>query len=87
MLDIKVLGPGCHNCDLLEKRVKEALAVLGIQGTIQHVTDRQQYPKYHLIYPPGLVIKEKLVSGGRVPEISEIINLLSKALAQTQQKA
>ncbi len=82
MLNIKVLGPGCMNCHNLENRVVQALEMLGTEATIQHVTDRQQYPKYGLLYTPGLVINDKLVSAGRVPETTEIMTLITTALAQ-----
>jgi hypothetical protein len=28
-MDIKVLGPGCRNCVMLEQRTREALTALG----------------------------------------------------------
>ena len=42
MLNVKVLGPGCQNCHTLEARVVEALEMLDVEATIQHVTDRQE---------------------------------------------
>ncbi len=82
MLNVKVLGPGCQNCHTLEARVVEALEMLDVEATIQHVTDRQEYPKYRLLFTPGLVVNEKLVVAGRVPETREIVTLLTTALAE-----
>lgn len=79
MLSIKVLGPGCANCQKVEEISKAAVAQLGVEAEIEHVTDRAQYPKYGLLYTPGLVVNEKLVSGGRIPTVAEVTTWLSTA--------
>ena len=78
-INIKVLGPGCNNCRLVEEHVRAAVALLGLDAEIEHVTDRAEYPKYGLLYTPGLLIDGKLVSGGRIPAISEISTWLARA--------
>ena len=77
--DIKVLGPGCNNCHLVEENAKAAVAQLGLEAEIEHVTDRAEYPKYGLLFTPGLVINNKLVSGGRIPSTAEVTTWLSDA--------
>lgn len=84
MLNIKILGPGCYNCEMLKIRVVEALEMLDVEATLQHITDYQQFMKYGLLFTPGLVINEKLVSAGRVPEPSEIVTFLTTALEMEQ---
>lgn len=79
MLSIKVLGPGCANCQKVEEIASAAVAQLGVEAEIEHVTDRAQYPKYGLLYTPGLVVNEKLVSGGRIPTVAEVTTWLSTA--------
>ena len=61
MLDIKVLGPGCDNCKKVEALAKQAVANLGVEAAIEKIIDRAEYPKYGLLYTPGLVINNKLV--------------------------
>ena len=39
---VKVLGSGCAKCNALESAVREALAELGMDTTIDHVTDFTQ---------------------------------------------
>lgn len=80
MLNIKVLGPGCYNCDLLKMRVIEALEMLDVEATLHHITDYRQFMKYGLLFTPGLVINEKLVAAGRIPEASECMTFLTNAL-------
>ncbi len=83
MLSIKVLGPGCDNCHKVEENAREAVQQLGVEATIEKVTDRSEFARYGLLYTPGLVVNEKLVSGGRIPSVAEVVGLLTKAQANS----
>ncbi len=80
MLDIKVLGPGCDNCKKVEALAKHAVANLGVEATIVKIVNRAEYPKYGLLYTPGLVINDKLVCGGRIPTEAEVMTWVADAL-------
>ena len=80
MLDIKVLGPGCDNCKKVEALAQQAVANLGAEATIEKIIDRAEYPKYGLLYTPGLVINNKLVCGGRIPTEAEVMTWVAAAL-------
>ena len=80
MLDIKVLGPGCDNCKKVEAIARQAVTNLGAEAQIEKVTDRAEYPKYGLLYTPGLVINSKLVCGGRIPTEAEVMTWVADAL-------
>jgi small redox-active disulfide protein 2 len=79
MLDIKVLGPGCANCHKVHDLVVAALDELGLEARIEYVTNRADYPKYGLMFTPGLVVNGKLVSGGRIPSKEEIKGWVTEA--------
>ncbi len=81
MLSIKVLGSGCANCHKVEELAKQAVKQLGVQATVEMVTDMQTIMNYGVMGTPGLVINEKVVSAGRVPALSQIITLITTALA------
>lgn len=81
MLSIKVLGPGCANCETVEKVAKKVVATLAIDdATISKVTDPMAWQMYGLLYTPGLVVNEKLVCAGRIPSESEVTTWVVNAL-------
>ena len=75
---IKVLGSGCARCNELEKAVKDALAELGMDTTIQHVTDFPQIAAFGVMTTPALVVDDKVVSYGKVLKKDEVIEILKK---------
>ncbi len=81
MLSIKVLGPGCANCDKVEQIARQAAATLSLEATIEKVADRAMWQHYGLLYTPGLVVNEKLVCGGRVPTLAEVTTWLADSQA------
>jgi small redox-active disulfide protein 2 len=80
MLTIKVLGPGCANCQNVEAAARAAVASLGVEAEITKVTDRAVFRQYNLLATPGLVINEKVVSAGRIPSLAEVVSWLAQAL-------
>lgn len=80
-MEIKILGPGCYTCQALATRVEMAVEQLGIEATVQHVHDYQEYVTHGILFTPGLVIDGKLVSAGRVPTIEQLTALLAPATA------
>jgi small redox-active disulfide protein 2 len=73
---IKVLGSGCANCVNLEKATRRAVADLGIDATIEKVTDYPTILGYGVMSTPGLVVDETVVLSGRVPSAAQIRDLL-----------
>lgn len=78
--DIKVLGSGCAKCNALEDATRTALADLGLQCTIEHVTDYTQIASYGVMSTPALVIKNKVVAYGKVLSVEEVKAILKKEL-------
>jgi small redox-active disulfide protein 2 len=76
---IKILGPGCKNCANLEKATRQAVADLGLEATIEKVTDYGQIASYGVMKTPGLVVDEQVLVSGRVPNVDEIAGLLMQA--------
>ncbi|WP_149203779.1 thioredoxin family protein [Actinotalea subterranea] len=73
---IKVLGPGCANCVNLERVTREALEQLGVEATVEKVTDFPTIVGYGVMSTPGLVVDEQLVLSGRVPTAAHVREIL-----------
>ncbi len=69
---IKILGPGCMNCERLEALARKAVDQLGIDATIEKVTDYRDIMAYGIMSTPGLVVDEKVKIAGRVPSLDEV---------------
>lgn len=78
-MDIKVLGPGCPNCQRLERIVREAVQEMGMEAAISKVTDMRRIMSYDIVGTPGLVINGKVVSSGRIPSRAEVTTWLANA--------
>ncbi len=76
---VKVLGSGCTKCSALEAATKAALEQLGMDTSIDHVTDFSQIAAYGVMTTPALVIDGKVVSYGKVLKTDEIVTFLQKA--------
>lgn len=76
---IKVLGSGCARCNALEQAAREALAELGMETTIDHVTDFARIAAYGVMSTPALVVDGKVVSSGKVLKKEEARELIRKA--------
>jgi len=80
MLQIKILGTGCPNCNKLEQEIKKAAENQGIEAVYEKVTDFQKIMEYDVLSTPGLVIDKKVVASGRIPSQNELISFLTNAL-------
>lgn len=75
---VKILGTGCAKCNALEAAAKEALEKLGMDTSIDHVTDFSQIAAYGVMTTPALVVDGKVVSYGKVLKTEEVEKILQK---------
>jgi small redox-active disulfide protein 2 len=77
-MEIKILGTGCANCKALEKAVINALAEMDFAADVERVEDIQKIISYGVMRTPSLVINEKVVLSGRVPNAKELKEIIEK---------
>ncbi len=78
-LQIKVLGPGCTQCDRLERDLVEVMSETGITADVQHVRDAKEIASYGVMGTPALIINNEVKGVGRVPPKAKLIKWLREA--------
>ncbi len=76
---VKILGSGCAKCNALEDATREALVELGMDPSIEHVTDFAKIAAYGVMTTPALVVNDKVISYGKVLKKDEVIALLRQS--------
>jgi small redox-active disulfide protein 2 len=76
MLKLEILGTGCKKCQQLEANAKEAIASLGIDAEVVHITDPIVIAQRGIMTTPALAVNGKVVSKGQLLPSSQIQSLL-----------
>lgn len=76
---IKLLGPGCVQCDRLEQELMQVMTETGIIADMEHVRDIKEIGKYGVMGTPALIINGKVKSVGKVPPRARLIQWLQEA--------
>ena len=75
---VKVLGGGCAKCHELEANGKAALASLGLDQSVDLITDFSVIAAYGVMSTPALVVDGKVVSYGKVLKRDEVVTILKR---------
>jgi small redox-active disulfide protein 2 len=67
MKKIKVLGPGCCNCETTAKVIAQAAKEAGVEIDLEKVTDVAEIMSYGVMSTPGVVVDGQVVHIGGVP--------------------
>lgn len=72
MKDVKVLGPGSARCKTTEDMVKAEAARLGIDVSVEKITDCEAIAKFGIVSTPGVVIDGNVVHAGGLPKTDDL---------------
>ena len=81
-MKLEVLGMGCAKCNALETAVKQAADMLGLDYTLDHVTDLSKIASYGVMMTPALVIDGTVKLSGKLPSEAELTKILTTAAAE-----
>jgi small redox-active disulfide protein 2 len=81
-VEIKVLGPGCANCNRLEQDLIAVMAEMGMAADLEHVTDIAEIGSYGVMGTPALVINREVKAVGSVPPKPKLKQWLQEAFAK-----
>jgi small redox-active disulfide protein 2 len=76
MKKIQVLGGGCAKCGVLYKNAEEAAKALGIEYSIEKVTDFKVIIAFGVMTTPALVVDGFVKVSGKVPSAKECEDLI-----------
>ena len=79
MLNIKVVGSGCANCEKLEQLCRDVLKDNSIEAEIEKITDVNTFADLGILLTPGLLINNKVVSSGKIPTKWTLENWIKEA--------
>jgi len=85
-LSIKLLGPGCANCDRMAKGIFNVLSELNLSADFEHVKDVREISRYGIMGMPALIINGALVASGSAPSNAKIKQLIENAMSKQKQK-
>ena len=77
-LEIKVLGPGCAQCNRLEMELMEIMIEMNLPADLEHITDIKEIGKYGVMGMPALIVNGKVMCTGKVPTKRKLKEWLSE---------
>jgi small redox-active disulfide protein 2 len=77
MKTIQVLGAGCPKCKQLAANAEAAAKALGIEYTVEKVTDIDRIMGFGVLMTPALVVDGQVKAAGKVPSADEIRKMLT----------
>jgi small redox-active disulfide protein 2 len=77
MKKLQVLGTGCPKCKKLAENAEAAAKALGVEYTLEKVTDVNEIMKFGVMMTPALAVDGEAKVVGKVPEPDAIRALLS----------
>ena len=77
MKKIQILGTGCQKCKKLAENADAAAKQLGIEYTLEKVTDIKEIMKFGVMITPALAIDSVVKVVGKVASLEDIKKMLS----------
>ena len=85
-MKVKVLHKNTVDSRPLVERTKGAVKALKIRTRVEEVVDKRQINKYGITHTPSLVVNDKVVLQGRVPEMQKIQDILIHEYKQSKSR-
>lgn len=71
-MKVEILGTGCPKCEALKKNVEVAISQLGLQATVEKVTDIAEIAGRGIMMTPALSVDGEVKIVGKVATVEEI---------------
>lgn len=80
MLTIRIVGPGCNNCENLFQLCMNVVAENNLDADIQKIIDREKFSELGVWMTPALIVNGQILSQGKIPTKSTLEHWLKKEL-------
>ena len=77
MKKLQILGTGCPKCRKLAENAEAAAKALGIEYTIEKITDINEIMTYGVMMTPALAVDGQVKVVGKVPDPEAIKAMLA----------
>lgn len=77
MKRLQILGSGCAKCRMLAEHTEQAARSLGVEYTLEKITDINEIVSFGIMATPALVVDGEVKVSGRVPSAEAIKSLLA----------
>ena len=77
MRTLQILGTGCPKCRELAEATEAAARELGIDFTLEKVTDITDIMKFGVMTTPALAVDGEVKASGKIPSPEELKALIS----------
>ena len=79
MIEVKVLGSGCANCETTQKLIEDVASENGIEIELEKVEDMAEIMSYGIMSTPGVIIDGKIAHAGGIPAKKTILSWFSSS--------
>jgi small redox-active disulfide protein 2 len=76
MKKIQILGSGCSKCKAMTQNAETAAKELGLEYTLEKVTDIKEIMKFGVMSTPAIVIDGQVKTAGKLLNVQEIKEML-----------
>jgi small redox-active disulfide protein 2 len=77
MKKLQILGTGCAKCAKLFETTQNAAKSLGMDCSIEKVTDLQEIMKFGVMMTPALVVDGVVKVSGKIPAVEEVKKMIA----------
>jgi len=74
---IQILGTGCPKCQALAEAAETAAKELGLDYTLEKVTEVTEITKFGVMMTPALAVDGRVKVVGKVPSVEDLKRLLA----------
>ncbi|WP_019500016.1 thioredoxin family protein [Pseudanabaena sp. PCC 6802] len=80
-IEVEILGTGCKKCQQLAANAKEAIAKLGIDAEVIHITDVVEITKRGVMSTPAFAVNKTVISQGQIVSPDRIQQRLQELIS------